>query len=31
VPEEQRPLVLGLAGGMVLLVFVWLLKQIFSD
>ena len=31
VPEEQRPLVLGLAGGMILLVFVWLLKQIFSD
>jgi carbon monoxide dehydrogenase subunit G len=31
VPEEQRPLALGLLGAMVLLMAAWLLKQLFSD
>jgi len=31
VPEEQRPLALGVAGAFGLLIIIWLLKHIFSD
>jgi len=31
VPEEKRPLALGVAGAFTLLIVIWLLKQIFSD